>query len=174
MKLSGYIQFPVNFCMGKVLISGLELKTGNWSFPEESTIFPCNIFLRFLFFRFELPTGNWNDDLALVHGQLYTTPKFHSNPSYSLWGEEGSTLKKPHLMEWLLFGDDLVPTFFHFMNSPIPNRISRSPRCVALTNVGTIKCSSNELNSSLAPFLSFILINNFVMIFLRIIRSKTP
>ena len=99
MKLSGYIQFPVNFCMGKVLISGLELKTGNWSFPEESTIFPCNIFLRFLFFRFELPTGNWNDDLALVQGQLYTTPKFHSNPSYSLWGEEGSTLKK-RLLSW--------------------------------------------------------------------------
>ena len=94
MKLSGYIQFPVNFCMGKFLISGLELKTGNWSFPEEPTIIPCNIFLRFLFFRFELPTGNWNDDLALVQGQLYTTPKFHSNPSYSPWGEEGSTLKK--------------------------------------------------------------------------------
>ena len=108
MKLSGYIQFPVNFCMGKFLISGLELKTGNWSFPEESTIVPCNIFLRFLFFRFELPTGNWNDDLALVHGQLYTTPKFHSNPSYSLWGEEGSNLKKTAskiniIMAWLCY-----------------------------------------------------------------------
>ena len=103
MKLSGYIQFPVSFCMGIFLISGLELKTGNWSFPEEPTIVPCNIFLRFLFFRFELPTGNWNDDLALVQGQLYTTPKFHSNPSYSPWGEEGSTLKNGFMIwiQWL-------------------------------------------------------------------------
>jgi len=26
-------------------ISGLDLKTGNWNFPENPTIIPCNIFL---------------------------------------------------------------------------------------------------------------------------------
>ena len=120
-----------------------------------------------------------NASFSLIHMQyfVFTGPTYHEQCCESC-GKEDPQLNWSVLCGWLLTlycpMRNSGQIMFHFKNSPIPNRISRSPRCVALTNVGTIKCSSNELNSSLAPFLSFILIYFVIMIFLRIIRSKTP
>ena len=44
MKLWGYIELALKLCIVVFLISVLDLKTGNWSFPETLTV-PCNIFL---------------------------------------------------------------------------------------------------------------------------------
>ena len=45
MKLWGYIELTLKLCIVAFLTSGLDLKTGNWNFPENPTLIPCNIFL---------------------------------------------------------------------------------------------------------------------------------
>ena len=68
MKLWGCIELTLKLCIVTFLTSGLDLKTGNWNFPENPTIIPCNIFSRFLIFpklkhfqiyskSFEMPHG---------------------------------------------------------------------------------------------------------------------
>ena len=39
--------------------SGLDLKTGNWNFPENPTIIPCNIFLEISYFPGTETFPNW-------------------------------------------------------------------------------------------------------------------
>ena len=45
MKLWGYIELTMKLCIVMFSTSGLDLKTGDLNFPENSTIIPCNIFL---------------------------------------------------------------------------------------------------------------------------------
>ena len=56
-------------------------------------MFSTSGFWKTAHFRSEVETGSLNVDDAEAEGELYTSPKFHPNPSCSLWGEEGSTLK---------------------------------------------------------------------------------
>jgi len=44
IKLWGCIELTLKLCIVTFLTSGLDLKTGNWNFPENPTIIPCNIF----------------------------------------------------------------------------------------------------------------------------------
>ena len=50
MKLWGYLESTLRLCNVVFSTSGLVLKTGNYNFPENPTIIPCNIFLGFLIF----------------------------------------------------------------------------------------------------------------------------
>ena len=45
MKLWGCIELTLKLCIVAFFTTGLDLKTGNWNFPENPTIIPCNIFL---------------------------------------------------------------------------------------------------------------------------------
>ena len=45
MKFLGCIEFTLKPCTVVFSTSGLDLKTGNWNFPENPTIIPCNVFL---------------------------------------------------------------------------------------------------------------------------------
>ena len=44
MKFLGCIEFTLKPCTVILSTSGLDLKTGNWNFPENPTIIPYNIF----------------------------------------------------------------------------------------------------------------------------------
>jgi len=50
MKLWGCIEFTLKLCIVIFSTSGLDLKTGNWNFPENPTIIPCNSFLGISYF----------------------------------------------------------------------------------------------------------------------------
>ena len=50
MKLWRCIELTMRLSNVVFSTSGLVLKTGNWNFPENSTVIPCNIFLGFLIF----------------------------------------------------------------------------------------------------------------------------
>ena len=45
MKFLECIEFTLKPCTVIFSTSGLDLKTGNWNFPENPTMIPCNIFL---------------------------------------------------------------------------------------------------------------------------------
>ena len=45
MKLWGCIEFTLKLCIVTFFTSDLDLKTGNWNFPGNPYIIPCNIFL---------------------------------------------------------------------------------------------------------------------------------
>ena len=45
IKFLGCIEFTLKPCTVVFSTSGLDLKTGNWNFPENPTIIPCNVFL---------------------------------------------------------------------------------------------------------------------------------
>ena len=45
IKLWGRIEFTLKLCNAIFSTLGLYLKTGNWNFPENPTIIPCNVFL---------------------------------------------------------------------------------------------------------------------------------
>ena len=45
MKPWGYIELTLRLCNVIFSTSGLDLKTGNWNFPENPAMITCNIFL---------------------------------------------------------------------------------------------------------------------------------
>jgi len=78
MKLWERLEFILKPCNVIFSTSGLELKTGNWNFPENSTIIPCNIFLRFLIFPKPKHFQNDSQSFRRPKGWI-KTPKFATN-----------------------------------------------------------------------------------------------
>ena len=78
MKLWERLEFILKPCSVIFSTSGLELKTGNWNSPENSTIIPCNIFLRFLIFPKPKHFQNDSQSFRRPKGWI-KTPKFATN-----------------------------------------------------------------------------------------------